>query len=184
MIANGRGLVAAIRGACSSAVIHKCEDEKCCLRTDGLCHIVMLKGEALTRKRKICDCLLFIEVSPVLVVLAELKSKTVDASDVAEKLETALEYSRAILDRLGSPDHQVICLVLAKRWAPSSYRVLSKKRVICGGRRFAIVPKRCGDQLLTILKQLRCDLPGTGLARNIHDVEERKIGETRKCLDA
>ena len=145
-----------IRTNFSEAVVPRCSDMGCTLELDGLPNSVVLKGEKIATDRKICDCLVFAVRNRVLIGVVELKSKTVHADEVVEKLTNGTETALQVLDRCGNDrmKPQVYNLVLAKRWDGSEYRVLTNRKVMVRGRKYLILPKRCGVSFSGIISSL------------------------------
>lgn len=46
-------------------------------------------------------------------------------------------------------------LILFKRWHPSAFRVISNKRVTIKGKRYNIIPKRCGISFSDVISGLK-----------------------------
>jgi len=145
-------IITAIERWRPGAVIGVCRDEGCSLTTDGIPAHVILKGEALLDDWKMCDCIIFISRQPLLIVMAELKSKTVSVTSVMEKLTNATDFVQVVMGHLKVQDYSLVHVVLARRWDTSEYRVLTCRRVQCGGKRHPVIPRRCGDRLAAVLQ--------------------------------
>ena len=138
------------------AVIARCSERDCKLKLDGLSNYVVLKGEKICRDHKICDCIIYIKKDHIIICMVELKSKTVDSSEVEEKLTNG---SVIALDILGRYDEcmkvKFYHLVLSKRWRTSEYRVLTSRKIIVRGKKYDIIPKRCGVSLSEVVSDLK-----------------------------
>ena len=69
----------------------RCSERGCTLSLQGLGDRVVLKGEEISqarqaRKPPMCDCIIFVVDDSIVIGIVELKSKTVDASQVEKKL--------------------------------------------------------------------------------------------------
>jgi hypothetical protein len=113
-----------------------------------------LKGEKICRNRKICDCIIFIERNgKIIVVIVELKSKTIDVNEVVEKFQNASQVASEILNSCNSGNHKVdfFPIVLAKKWRNIERKKLTDERIEFRNRNYLILPKSCGTPLNQIL---------------------------------
>ncbi len=137
----------------SAAVRRQCREGKCSLGLDSVGEFVMLKGELVRPNKAMCDCIVFLVAPPPMVVLAELKAKTVHAREVGRKLRNA---ARAVADIItGCPSFGVrprlLPLTLANRWTRSELKVLELESVTFAGKSHPIGHHHCGDRLSDIL---------------------------------
>lgn len=146
-------VIEGMRQWCPDAVVDVCEDEGCCLRTDDIPSHVIVKGDCAVTDRKMCDCIIVVERDPLLVVIAELRSRSVHPDEVIAKLTNATELVRGLLRELRCHEYEIVHVVLAKKWnRTSEFRVLTNKQVKCGKDRYRVVPKRCNERLSDILR--------------------------------
>jgi len=135
----------------------RCSEKGCELRLHGLGDLVILNGDGLCQDRKMCDCIIFSESDDLIVGIVELKGRTVHASEVIDKLTNASEIAAGILESAsrGRLSFQVYHLVLAKRWSTSEYEVLRHRRITVRGRRYHVIPKRCGISFSEVIASLQ-----------------------------
>ncbi|MGC8932751.1 MAG: hypothetical protein ACP5KE_09110 [Candidatus Methanodesulfokora sp.] len=144
--------VSCIKDNYDNAIIKHCSERSCELRLTGLNNYVILKGEKICRDKKMCDCIIFADRSPVLIGVVELKSRTADPDEVEEKLTNGSQMALDILERCcGRVDFRLYPIVLSKSWRPSEYILIAKKRIEIRGRKYRITLKSCGDELLAII---------------------------------
>lgn len=141
------------------AVIRKCEEQGCKLRLNGFKEILLLKGEKINNDKKMCDCIIFIEEEIYSgSSIVELKSKTVHVNEVIQKLsnsaETALNLWKECSKKINK--FELYPIVLAKKWRNSEYKTLTSKKISVGGKKYYIVPGKCGSSLLDLLKRFYC----------------------------
>lgn len=146
-----------IKDRFSYAVIGCCSEKNCELVLKGLNNYVVLKGEKLLPDRKSCDCIIFESDNYFIIGIVELKSKTVHASDILEKLSNSSIPPLKILEQCDESnlDFQFYPIVLAKKWHPSEFKVLSNKRITIRGKKYSIILKRCGiffTQIISMYK--------------------------------
>lgn len=159
MTSAAANVIDGIRQWRPDAVVDVCADEGCCLRTDAIPSHVIVKGDCAVTDRKMCDCIIVVERDPVLVVIAELRSKSVRPDEVIEKLTNATNLVRGLLRELKCHEFEVVHVVLAKKWnRTSEFRVLTNRRVKCGNDRYRVVPRKCSEQLSHILRAIRVPL--------------------------
>lgn len=134
------------------SVVKRCEDQGCRLRLDGLPDRLVIKGDSLGFARRMPDCVIFAQLSGVLLVaVVELKSKTTHAREVTEKLTNGIRFALELLADGGRPQHVLYALVLSKSSKSSEYRTLTAKPLRVAGCAYRVLPKRCGVRLLDIV---------------------------------
>jgi hypothetical protein len=140
-----------IKNDFAEAIINHCEEKSCKLKLVGLNNYVILKGEKVREKicseRKICDCIIFTLGGEYVVIgIIELKSRTVHASEIEEQLTNGLEVALDILKKCND-EHlklDVYPIVLSKARSSSELRMIASKRIRVGGKKYDIIPKKCG----------------------------------------
>ena len=135
--------------------IKRCREGKCSLKLSGMSRFLLLKGDALRRGSKMCDCVIFVGAPATGVVLAELKAKTVHAREVGEKLRNSAAAVADIVAECPSFGSRAgfLALTLANRWTRSELKVLGRERVTFLGKRYPIHPARCGARLSQLMKK-------------------------------
>jgi len=123
----------------------------CMLRLNGLSNYAVLNGERICKNRRICDCIIFTEGN--IIGIAELKSKTTHSSEIEEKLTNGSKIALNILEECSGNDikFEFYHLVLAKRWHSSEYRIITSRKIIVRGKRYNIIPKRCGVSFSVVI---------------------------------
>jgi len=145
--------ITCIRNRLASAVSRSCSEKSCECRLDGLTNFVVVKGEKVGQGLKICDCIIFVGGNPVIVGLVELKGKVAHASEIQEKLSNGTIRALEILEACSAktPNFRLLHVVLCKRWHPSEYRIVTRKRVEARGSTYSILPKGCGTSFRAIM---------------------------------
>ena len=139
-----------IARSCSGAVVRRCADKGCTLRLENLTRHLIIKGERIC-ERKICDCIIFVELDHVAIV--ELKGKTARRGQVKEKLINGADSALEILGRCNVRTSPNLCfVVLCKAWRISEYREITSIRVRIRGTKYSILAKRCGVRLAQLLQ--------------------------------
>lgn len=150
-------LINCIENNFTNAIIARCSERGCGLRLNGLNKHVVLKGETLCKDRRICDCIIFTRDNCIIIGIVELKSKTIHPSEIVEKLTNGSGIALDILEKC-SDNHMKLefyHLVLCKRWHSSEYRVIISKKIIVTGKRYDIIPKRCGSSFSKLILSLK-----------------------------
>lgn len=152
MSEGGTDVVAKVSDLFGHAIVPRCRDQGCRIGCAKLPRHAILKGEILVADRPMCDCVIVIDSSPVVVALVELRSRSVDATKVVKKLQNATAVATQIMARIGLTDYVLAHMVLARGWRTSEYRVLTSNSVAHLGRHYHILPRRCGCELNDVLK--------------------------------
>lgn len=136
------------------AIVKKCSESNCKLGLKNLSNFIILKGEKLTTNQKICDCIIYLQEKCVYVVLVELKSRTLHATEIIDKLTNGLIISQEIIKGVGLNISQIkfIPLLLSLSKNTSEYRVLTSKRIDFQGKKYKILLKKCGIILSEVLQ--------------------------------
>ena len=134
-----------------------CSESGCMLRLDGLRDRVVLKGEELCQDRKMCDCIIFIVDSSVVIGVAELKSKTIRTSAVADKLANGSEIALDIFEKYAGRRMKlrIYHLLLHSGLDSSERRKIERKRIKVRGKGYDIITKPCGVHLSAVISQFR-----------------------------
>jgi len=141
----------------SNAIVASCSERGCKLRLNGLSNRVVLKGERICKDRRICDCIIFTRDNCIIIGIVELKSKTIHSSEIVEKLTNGSEIALNILEECSDKriKFDFYHLVLCKRWHTSQYKVIISKKIIVRGKKYGIIPKRCGVSFSTVISSLK-----------------------------
>ena len=126
--------------------VNRCSDRGCTLKLGGLSNSVILKGDGICKDHKICDCIIFTPGGEYVVIgIIELKSRTVHASEIEEKLTNGSEVALDILEKCND-EHlkfDFYHIVLSKEWSSSELRMIESKRIRVGGKEYNIITKKC-----------------------------------------
>ncbi len=146
-----------IKSNFTNAIIARCSEMGCRLRLNGLSNYVILKGERICEDRRICDCIIFTRDNCMIIGIVELKSKTIHSNQIIEKLTNGSKIALDILEECSDNgmNFEFYHLVLCKRWHSSEYRVIISKKIIVGGKRYDIIPKRCGVSFSAVISGLK-----------------------------
>ena len=144
-----------IKNNFTNAIISRCSEIGCRLRLNGLSKCVVLKGERICQDRKICDCIIFTEGT--IIGIVELKSRTTHSHEIVEKLTNGSEIALNILDECSNNDmkFEFYHLVLAKKWHSSEYKVITSRKIVVRGKRYHVIPKRCGISFSAIISDFK-----------------------------
>ncbi len=130
-----------------------CSEKGCTLSLQGLGDRVVLKGEEISQARQahkppMCDCIIFVVDSSIIIGIVELKSKTVDVSQVEKKLVNSSRIALNIVEKYtdNRAEIEFYHLVLCKRWRHAEHREIKGKRIRVRGKKkgYSIITKRCG----------------------------------------
>lgn len=138
-----------IKANFADAVVPRCRERGCELKRSGLTAYVVLKGEKLRNDRRMPDCIIFVERPLPIVGVAELKSKTIHASEIREKLTNGSRAASEILEKRGFIDipARYYHLVLAKSWPGQEVRAIRRRKLKVRGVLYDIILGRCGTSL-------------------------------------
>lgn len=141
----------------SNAVISNCQEGRCKLNLDGLNNYVLLKGEIICTDRKICDCIIFTKDNLIIIGTIELKSKDIHASEIVEKLTNGSEIALDIINKckVDYMKFEFYPLVLWKSIRTPEYKVITSKKIIVRGKKYNIIPQRCGCSFSTVISRFR-----------------------------
>jgi len=140
-----------------NAIIARCSEMGCRLKLDGLSNYVILKGERIYQDRRICDCIIFTRDDCIIIGIVELKSKTAHSSEIEEKLTNGSLIALDILERCrdNRAKFEFYHLVLCKSWCSSEYMVIISRKIIVRGKKYEIIPKRCGVSFSEVISGLK-----------------------------
>jgi len=143
-----------------------CFDKGCKLKLDDLDVYVVLKGEAILEDKanrqdppKMCDCIVFVSGSPVIIGIVELKSKTSHSSAVADKFTNSSEIALEILRKCAGSNvnFEFLHILLHKGLDPTEHRKMQKQRIRVRGKggKYDIVTKRCGTSFSSVISKFK-----------------------------
>jgi len=140
-----------IKNNFTNAIIPRCSERSCRLKLNSLSNYVVLKGERICQDRRICDCIIF--TREIIIGIVELKSKTAHSSEIEEKLTNGSEIALNILESCSNNGikFEFYHLVLAKKWHSSEYKVITSRKIVVRGKRYHVIPKRCGISFSAII---------------------------------
>ncbi|MEW6201738.1 MAG: hypothetical protein AB1546_07175 [bacterium] len=147
-----------IRNNYANSTSPDCSEQNCKLKLDRLKNYVVLKGEKLEQKSKICDCIIFAMEEQLIVGMVELKSRTIHVRELVEKLTNGTKIAFYILNKCNYTQKQFefYHLVLAKHRHRADHNKLTRKeKVKIRGKEYKILSKKCGESFSTIIKQLQ-----------------------------
>ena len=150
--------IACIKSKSDDAVTPRCSEGGCELKLDGLKKYIVVKGDKICKDRKICDCIIFTEIDnlPTIGVI-ELKSKTVHANEVVEKLDNGSKIALDILEKCSDNrlKYEFCHIVLCRRWSSSEYIAIKSRKIAIRGNKCSIIPKRCGVSFSAVISLLK-----------------------------
>lgn len=121
----------------------------------GVEDFVILKGEKISGKERICDCIIFDGKNDVSVSLVELKCRVSHASKIAQKLNNGGKRAKDILEQEGLRVGTVTVAILARQFHRHDYAILRGSPVVINGRKYGISMCRCGTSLESIRRSRR-----------------------------
>ena len=138
----------------SYAVVTQCSEQSCKLKLDCLSQFseyVILKGEKLGISDKICDYLIFLRKSKIIICAIEMKAKNWAPDKVKEQIENGWIKAQKIIQETKqsiSIEHlSLIPMLLKKRSNPIDVRQLKKYKI---GKQ-SIIIRNCGLSLSQVL---------------------------------
>lgn len=140
----------------SYAIAKECSEAGCKLKLKGLKEYVILKGEKIAcKKHKICDYIIFtLSEGYIYIGVVELKSKTVHVEETIEKLRKCSDIAIDILEQFNNNlmnSTIFFHIILSKRLHTSEHEVITKRRIIVRGKKYPIIPQRCGVYFYDII---------------------------------
>jgi hypothetical protein len=104
-----------------------------------------------------CDCIIFATNKRIIIGIVELKSKTAHPSEIIEKLTNSSEVALSTLEkcRRNFTRLDFYHIVLCKGWDSSEHRVITSRRIVVRGKKYDIIPKRCGVSFSEVISSLR-----------------------------
>jgi hypothetical protein len=141
-----------------SAVILKCEESGCKLSVDINNRKVICKGEILVqlhwgKQESICDGIVFLCNGHLNIVLAELKSKTVHASDICSKFKNAAKVANGIINSAPkvNKETRIHLIIAAKKW--DRFTQTSIQQNLQRNKIGKPIFGKCGDSLSNIFNK-------------------------------
>ena len=133
--------------------IGNCKDPNCKLNFDSFNDPFIIKGDKYRTDIKMCDCIMFIQKDGIILVCAELKSRTVHVSDVVKKLQNSIDSIRPFLsqNRETLSPRDIHFLVIAIGFNNPVIKSLERKKIRIGNRKLPILTRKCGYSLKTLL---------------------------------
>ncbi len=147
-----------IKSGFAEAIVNHCSERSCKLKLTGLSNHIILKGEKICNDRRICDCIIFtIEDEQVVIGIIELKGRTAHSSEIEEKLTNGLEIASDILEQCNIErfKSEFYLIALCKSLKSSEYRIISSRKIYFRGKRYDIIPKKCGLSFFNLILRLR-----------------------------
>ena len=148
--------IAGVTNTFKDAVIDKCCEHNCKLGLGGISNCAILKGEKITTKQKMCDCIIIHDIAPPRIVLVELKSSGVKVEQIVEKFKNGVQFLlQTDFNVIGDQESNINMLLLVKRRVPRAFytRVRAQKLKI-KGKKHSITTLRCGVNLVDVYKEL------------------------------
>jgi len=129
-----------IKSKCCDAVVSHCSEKGCTLKLTGLSNFVILKGEKLSKNRKICDHVIFIGNDRTIIVIVEFKSRNARPSEIEKKFTNCSTAALDILEKCDSPQYEFYHIVIVRNWRPHEYRKIVNMSLAIRGKRYPIIP--------------------------------------------
>lgn len=115
--------------------------------------MILLGEKARQSEHPVCDCIVFVDNNRRTIGLVELKSRTLDATHVAEQLRGGVCVAIDILTaaRIDPDACSFYPVVLCQACTTSEREILQRQRIDIGGKRHDVIVKRCGADLGEII---------------------------------
>jgi len=142
-----------IREQYSSAVIRKCRERNCELKTGDLKNCVILDGEKVSQRGKRCDCIIFIKDYDIFIGLVELKSRDIHATEIKKKFDNSVRITLGIIKTVNSirKRRNFFFILLHKGINAIERKKLVEEKITVNGEQKDIIVKRCGTSFSDIL---------------------------------
>lgn len=125
------------------AKVDKCAEKGCNLRAISESEFLILKGEIVDPRNRMCDCMVFGEDGKI--VLVELKGTVQHVRRIFEKFKNSKTASLDIASEAGSEVSRIIPVLLAKRYRrPFEYATIEYEN---RKRKCQIKIGKCGDRI-------------------------------------
>ena len=132
-----------------------CKENNCELNMNGVKDYAIIKGESITRREKMADCLIFHEEANFSIVVCELKNNYLKPEHIKKQIQNGVKHILKILEHM--PPHtspEIILVVLSKTLKVSYVRNLRRAGIEVSGKKFPVFARLCGHTFSEIL-----DLP-------------------------
>lgn len=133
----------------------RCSENRCTLGLAGLRERVILKGDDIHQDRKMCDCIVSIVDDSIIVGIVELKSKTVHASEIMDKLANSSEVALKIIEKYAAnhikPEFHHLVLSLSQPRGIELKKI--KKGIRVRGKKHEIISRRCGTSFSDVISK-------------------------------
>lgn len=139
-----------------NATKKRCSENNCCLRMRGLSNFVILKGESVLPDTKVCDCIIFHDVSIPHLIIVELKRGHVHPSEIKEKFTNTLNWISYTEKQLCSlDDYRVVLLLLHGRGISKSDNASLRAHTFrFKGKRHSLQIMSCHVQLADLYERM------------------------------
>lgn len=143
--------IQSIKENCKSFRIKCCSEKQCKLKIDTTKKFVILKGELIVKNRpqKICDCLIF--QNDGRIILVELKSKSLNSTQIHDKFTNSVKEAMYIVDDPKSNLKLFFVLLTKSHTNSSTFNALKQTKIRVHGVRYNIRMNRCGESLKRII---------------------------------
>lgn len=144
-------------------VVTSCGKQGCTLRVQNMSpsSYKIIDADEYARVRaytgKLCDYFLFLMYQGALgVAVVEMKSGTVRASTVVDQLQAGSDESSRILRHEvshGDMPCKFFPILLHRGIRSAEVKILRKKRITFGSKKYRVILERCGSELQKILSK-------------------------------
>lgn len=146
-----------VRSLCHDFVICRCDEWGCQLDTRAI-DCVILDGDRFLGNKASCDCFVFaVQDELVVVVHVELKSKSLRAEKIREKMVSSDKASQSILRAIGfdSWDRcRYLYIVLHKGIRTPEFKSLTGRNLKLRGEKHHLHAFHCGTKLKDVTARL------------------------------
>ena len=150
----------------SQAKKKTCKERKCGLSLSRIPNCVVLKGESLPEhfqsgdKQAVCDCFIFDSRDTLTVSIIELKSSSLDATQIQKKFENSRNIVKIIVQKSGClSSFNLVLILLAKEYSTSQKKKLQSIRIGTGKTSRRVLTMNCGLALKRIKEYEKEILP-------------------------
>jgi len=137
----------------SKSLIDKCCDSGVKLPIGEIDRYVILKGEKLSTKNKVCDCIIFIKGKRIMICLIELKKNNMHANEIEEKINNSKDIALDVLKNCNTTDEKFILypILIYKSIQRSEHKRIERIKISVNGCNQNIITQRCKSQLREII---------------------------------
>ena len=145
-----------LRSEYADAMVCRCREHKCTIKVDVSEPHPIFKGENITTRGPVCDCIIFNRPGRITISLIELKSSSIDAEQIRSKFERSGSVALKMLKstHIGTRP-TLICVLAAKSYRQwIQHERLKNIKIRIDQKEYPIRLFQCGESL----KEIQADI--------------------------